>query len=164
MPFTYLYYILISFLISLIITPLAFKFLRRFNILDKPNNRKIHKSEILTGGGIIIFLTFLLSITFPFTSLLGLLDEISGISAFDSIFLFELSNLNFIRSFFIGFSLLFLMGMLDDKFNLNSKIKFLTQIISLKKLIYFRVFHKYPQKKIENPIKTRFFKQKNASL
>ena len=33
-----------------------------------------------------------------------------------------------------------------------------------KKLIYLLVFHKYPQKKTENPIKTGFFEQKNTSL
>ena len=33
-----------------------------------------------------------------------------------------------------------------------------------KKVNLFRLFHKYPQKKIENPINMRFFCKKNTSL
>ena len=40
----------------------------------------------------------------------------------------------------------------------------LTKFINRKKVKLIRVFHKYPQKKTENPIKTGFFRQKKASL
>ena len=145
MSFSYLYYILISFSVSLILTPLGFNLLRRFKVLDKPNSRKIHKGDILTGGGIIIFTTFLIVLIFDFTSGLFLLDI-----SFDSAlggdpapfqYSYFFSDTNFIGPFLIGFILLFLMGIFDDKFNLNSKAKFLIQIISCSIFILVSGYH-----------------------
>ena len=60
MNFDYIYYFLFSFAITFILMPFGLKIIRRFNIVDKPDERKIHTLEISTGGGIIIFIGILL--------------------------------------------------------------------------------------------------------
>ena len=146
MPFAYLYYILLSFIIAWALTPISFKLLHRLQILDKPNSRKIHKNDILTGGGVIIFLTLLVSFAFPHSLFLVLIENISGLhilnlplggdpTGYQYISLF--SDLRLIGGFLLGFVILFGMGILDDKFNLKPKIKFIIQIISCSIFILF---------------------------
>ena len=59
MPVLYLYYLFISFSVTLFIMPVLFRLLEKFNVFDKPNHRKIHISKKLTGGGAILFFSFL---------------------------------------------------------------------------------------------------------
>ena len=132
-------------MISWMLTPIGFKLLHTFSIYDKPNSRKIHKDSILTGGGLIIFISFLSSFFFSFYSLNFLFDNIISLEKIGInknqyySFLNQISffNLNFIRPFLAGFCILFFMGILDDKFNLNSKLKFLIQIVSCSIFIVF---------------------------
>ena len=116
MPVLYLYYLFISFSVTLFIMPVLFRLLEKFNVFDKPNHRKIHISKKLTGGGAILFFSFLGSFFLIFYAL-----NVTGVS--------DLS-INLVSSFLVGFSILFLMGFIDDKINLDPKLKFLIQIVA----------------------------------
>lgn len=60
----FLFVFVLSFFISLLLTPVA-KFLSyKFNIIDKPGNRKIHKHPIPLLGGLVVFFSFFISILF----------------------------------------------------------------------------------------------------
>ncbi len=95
-----------------------FKFIsKKFKIIDYPDNeRKIHKNIAYPIGGIIFFINIV--ILFIFNNY------------------FDLLNLNFIKFndsgvFFIGFVLIFFIGLLDDKINLNANIKLLLVLASI---------------------------------
>ena len=110
MNFDYIYYFLFSFAITFILMPFGLKIIRRFNIVDKPDERKIHTLEISTGGGIIIFIGILLS---------------------SLIFLFNFSEYASITfPYLIGLLIIFVMGLMDDQNDLSPRVKLLTQIIA----------------------------------
>mgnify|MGYP007000214311 len=65
--FTGLEYILLliliaSFVGTLILIPLVKIFGERFNIIDTPNRRKLHKKSIVNIGGVPIFIGFLIGL------------------------------------------------------------------------------------------------------
>ena len=91
------------------IVPFVIYFSKVNNLVDKPNERKIHHAPISRLGGIAIWLsamlTFLMLVVlsyYPYGKLL------SGI--------------------LLGSSLMFLLGLVDDVFGLNAKFKLLIQI------------------------------------
>ena len=99
----------ISYLIGVFIVPLVIEFSQKEGLVDLPNERKIHKLPISRLGGIAIWsstmLTFLFLVLlsyYPYGSLL------SGI--------------------LLGGSLMFLLGLVDDVYNLSAKFKLLIQL------------------------------------
>lgn len=86
--------------------------IRIFNTYDYPDKiRKLHKKKTSLLGGLILLINccfFYLINKFLFNNSLTYL------------------NLN---SFIVGCILIFLLGLYDDKFNLNANIKFLSQIL-----------------------------------
>lgn len=103
--------LIIAFLLSLSVTvfstPIMMKLARKFNIVDKPNEeRKIHKNAMPYLGGVAIALGF-------FTGFLYLHP-------------FLPSN----RAFIVGAVLLVVTGVIDDKYSISPKYKFLMQILA----------------------------------
>ena len=112
--------------------------IRIFNTYDYPDKiRKLHKKKTSLLGGLILLINccFYLINKFLFNNSLTYL------------------NLN---SFIVGCILIFLLGLYDDKFNLNANIKFLSQILIISivllidpnlkiKLLYFllQILHSY---------------------
>lgn len=99
-------YILIFF-ISLILTifslPYVITYLKRLDIIDRPDNRKIHTEPIPRMGGVVIFIvTFLTLICF-------------------------VPDLNNLRLILISTSILFVCGIVDDRRGLNWKQKIVVQ-------------------------------------
>lgn len=99
----------LAVLLSLLIAPLAIK----MRILDKPNYRKIHDKPIPKGGGIGIFIPVIL---------------LEGIN-----FLFfksyvSLGTFKYFTIMFVTITLM-ILGIIDDKYELGSKIKLCIQII-----------------------------------
>ena len=99
----------ISYLIGVFIVPLVIEFSQKEGLVDLPGERKIHKFPISRLGGVAIWssamLTFLVLVLlsyYPYGSLL------SGI--------------------LLGGSLMFLLGLVDDIFNLDAKFKLLIQL------------------------------------
>lgn len=100
MIFKLLLYIPLTYFFLLISNRLG----KYFNFIDIPSPRKIHKSAVPLTGGVGIFLSMCLGVW---------------------IFYFDLMFLNFI---FAGFFIL-LIGLLDDKYQLNPVNRLLIQII-----------------------------------
>lgn len=100
---------IISFLIGLFIVPLVIAYSKSKGLVDVPNERKIHKKPISRLGGIAIWastmLTFLVLVFcsyYPYGSLLSCI--------------------------LIGGTLMFLLGLIDDIYNLDAKFKLFIQI------------------------------------
>ena len=105
-------YSIISFLLFLICAKISYN----LNFLDIPNKRKIHSRATAYTGGIIISIIYLISL-----------------QLFD-LFFFLNKNLNLIIS--IGF-LISLVGLIDDKYNLNAGGKLSLQILPIFYLVVF---------------------------
>lgn len=100
---------IISLILGVFIVPLVIAYSKKEGLVDVPNERKIHKIPVSRLGGVAIWsstmLTFLLLVVlsyYPYGSLL------SGI--------------------LLGGSLMFLLGLIDDVYNLNAKFKLFIQI------------------------------------
>ncbi|WP_225999691.1 glycosyltransferase family 4 protein [Paenibacillus sp. BJ-4] len=100
--------------LALLLTPLVKKFAVKVGAVDVPNARKVHTRIMPRLGGMGIFLAFLLSLL----AILPLVPD-GMLSSRD---------INFIAAFLIGGTLITLIGALDDRFDLNAKLKFLAQI------------------------------------
>ena len=107
---------IIAYIFGVFIVPLVISFSKKEGLVDLPNERKIHKIPVSRLGGVAIWastmLTFL-SLVFlsyyPYGSLL------SGI--------------------LLGSSLMFLLGLIDDIYNLDAKFKLFIQL-SIATIVY----------------------------
>ena len=107
---------IIAYLIGVCLVPLVISFSKKEGLVDMPNARKIHTKPISRIGGVAIWastmLTFLCLVFmsyYPYGSLL------SGI--------------------LLGGSLMFLLGLVDDIYNLDAKFKLFLQI-AIATLVY----------------------------
>lgn len=105
-------YVLLSFLVFFICAKISY----RLNLVDIPNKRKIHLKETAYTGGIAISLIFLFAII-----------------------LFNTFNKSLSLILSIGF-LISIVGIIDDKYNLNIGSKLSLQIIPIFYLIIFEKF------------------------
>ena len=106
----------ISYLIGVFIVPFVIEFSQKEGLVDLPNARKIHKIPISRLGGVAIWASAMLTVLFlvvlsyyPYGSLL------SGI--------------------LLGGSLMFLLGLVDDIYNLDAKFKLVIQL-SIATIVY----------------------------
>jgi len=116
------YYLIIFFFISLSLTPFSIYIGKKFNIISKPHEKrgdkeKIKKVEMPRSGGIAIYISF--AILF--------------------LFLFLKFNSKEILSIFLGGSIIFVVGLIDDKFKLAPWIKFLGEIFGALIPIFYGV-------------------------
>lgn len=103
----FLSYFLLSLTISFLVFPVYINLLRRKNILDNPNSRKIHHAGTPSMGGVIIVISSL------FTCFFFLEDH-------------SFADLNY---FILAIVLVFIIGLRDDLVPLAPKFKILTQLI-----------------------------------
>ena len=101
----WLYIFLFSFIMAYFFTPFCRKIALKFNILDRPNWRKIHQNPTPLLGGVSIYLAFTISLLF------------------NNIFLPGMTIL------LIGSSLILVIGLIDDIPPLPALFKFIMQII-----------------------------------
>lgn len=108
---------IIAYIFGVFLVPLVINFSKKEGLVDLPNERKIHTTPISRIGGVAIWtstmLTFLCLVFlsyYPYGSLL------SGI--------------------LLGSSLMFLLGLVDDVYNLDAKFKLFIQV-SIATLVYF---------------------------
>ncbi len=111
----YLTLILNSLFLSSISIPWIIRLGKQFNIIDKPNLRKQHKHEIVRIGGIAIFLGYL-------TSLLIFLN-------FSNFFSESIREINTLTLLISSSSLFFIIGLLDDLFQLSAIKRLIIQFI-----------------------------------
>ena len=100
---------IIAYLLGIFIVPAVIYYSKKKNLVDIPNERKIHQGPISRLGGVAVWLSVML--TFLFLILLDSYPERQGLSAI-----------------IVGGSLMFLMGLIDDIFNLNAKFKLFIQL------------------------------------
>ena len=121
MPLKLLLILLGSFSLSVLITP----FLRRIaienNLVDVPDERKIHREIIPRVGGISIAISFFTAVVLAYSLFHG--DLTTSISSLTGIC--------------IGGALIFLVGVLDDIKGLNAPKKFAGQILAALALVPF---------------------------
>ncbi|MGD8603334.1 MAG: MraY family glycosyltransferase [Anaerolineales bacterium] len=103
-------YILIASLVSFVFTPLAVRTARRLKLLDYPGSapHKIHQSAVPLGGGIVIAVTVLF---------VGFASKAASSSVWLSIL--------------IGSTVIFIWGMLDDRYGLKPSLKLVGQLIAV---------------------------------
>ncbi len=106
----------ISYLLGVFIVPFVIDWSQREGLVDVPNERKIHKAPISRLGGIAIWLSTML--TFLFLVLLSYYPYGSLLSGI-----------------LLGGSLMFLLGLIDDIYNLDAKFKLIIQL-SIATIVY----------------------------
>lgn len=103
---------LISFIISILITPLVKRFALKIGAIDQPNNRKVHKKVMPRLGGLAIYFSFLAGF-----------------------FILQPESPYSIAIFFGGL-IIIITGFLDDLFNLPARIKILGQLAAALVVIF----------------------------
>mgnify|MGYP001167336322 CR=1 FL=1 len=103
-----------ALVLALVFTPLVKKLAYKVGAIDEPNHRKVHTRTMPRLGGVAIYAAFTIGllVIMPFVPE-GLL------SAYDR---------NLISALLVGGTLIVLLGALDDKYDLNAKLKLLVQI------------------------------------
>lgn len=106
---------LIALLASYILTPLVTKLAIRVGAMDAPDARKVHQSPIPRMGGLAIFVAFVVAVlaTAPLST------QVMGLLA--------------------GATVIVVVGILDDLFQLAAKVKLLGQIVAAATLLFFDI-------------------------
>lgn len=113
---TYIYAFIFALVISYILTPFVKRLAWKAGAVDIPKDeRRVHTKPIPRIGGLAIYIAFMVTvlITLPVT------DNIKGV--------------------IIGGTLITILGVLDDIYNLPAKIKLLGQIAAAGILVYFGI-------------------------
>ncbi len=108
-------YVVIPFLLSLILTPVVKWIAIKLEVYAQINERTVHKGKIARIGGVAIYVSFILVMTY-FT-------EEQGIDAM-------------IRGLLMGCCIIFIGGLIDDMLDLKPILKFGFQAIATIVLIY----------------------------
>ena len=107
---------IIAYLLGIFIVPLVIYYSKKKNLIDVPNERKIHHTPISRIGGVAIWLSTMLTfLCLVFMSYYPTGSLLSGI--------------------LLGSSLMFLLGLIDDIYNLPAKFKLVIQL-SIATLVY----------------------------
>jgi len=106
---------LTAFIITLLLIPIIIRLSKKYQLVDKPDHRKVHKDPIPTLGGIGFFSGFI-GIAIAWMSWSGQLA--------DFILL-------------VGLIILFTMGIFDDMMDLRASLKFLIQITVALTISYY---------------------------
>ncbi|GGD92432.1 glycosyltransferase family 4 protein [Paenibacillus nasutitermitis] len=106
----------VSLCLALVLTPFVIKLAYKIGAIDKPNHRKVHTRIMPRLGGLGIFGAFVLAyfVIKPFIPD-GMLRH------YDT---------NIINALLAGGSIIVVIGMLDDRFELSAKVKLLGQIVA----------------------------------
>ncbi|MCD6413838.1 MAG: undecaprenyl/decaprenyl-phosphate alpha-N-acetylglucosaminyl 1-phosphate transferase [Elusimicrobia bacterium] len=119
----YIFVFSVSFLLAIMLTPAFGALAKKYNILDVPHTPvKTHRFAIPYLGGVAIFAAFMIALL-----LLRFMTH------------FPTGTLHRLRGIFIGTSIIFLLGLADDIYELNYKIKFAVQIVAASVLFRFGI-------------------------
>ena len=99
-----------SFVLSLLLFPLAQQLGLRFGLIDQPSKRKVHQRPTPRSGGVVFFVVFWL--------LVGVLT-VRGYLPKD-----------IILPLFVPGAIIFALGLLDDKFSLSPYPRLIGQILA----------------------------------
>jgi UDP-GlcNAc:undecaprenyl-phosphate GlcNAc-1-phosphate transferase len=102
----------------------------KYDAVDKPTHRKVHRKIIPLWGGVAIYLSFFLTIGIYF---------LFSTYFRDSLFINSFFLGKKLLGLFLGSTFLLLVGIIDDKWGLPPKIKLLGQIIAVIIILLFDV-------------------------
>ncbi len=105
----------VAFVVVLVATPRVISLAKKYHLFDLPSARRIHLSPVPRVGGIALFLGFIIALFAVF----GLDPRIFGVA--------------------VCATLIFLLGLLDDIYNLNPVLKFTGQIFVASLAIFFGI-------------------------
>jgi len=105
---------LVSFGVAFLLMPVFIKLAKKFRLVDKPNERKIHTHPMPTLGGVIIYLAFMAGIFLSLSISPGFAAEFN----------------EYLLSLYIGGSAILLLGILHDTIDIQPVAKLLGQIIA----------------------------------
>ena len=111
----WLYIFSLAFLLSYLSTLAARSLALEMGIVDKPDERKIHKVPTPRLGGLAVYVAFALAVIYNF----HFSDELKGVA--------------------IGATLVMLAGLADDIIGLSAKIKLLIQLTAVSIMMYYGV-------------------------
>ncbi len=111
MKYYYLNSLLLSFLVVVSLMPLIRRLALRVGFLDLPSARKVHASPIPLGGGLAVFISFV-AVIIAMT------------------FVFDFSDARPAIGIIVGATLIVIMGLCDDYYNMGFQVKLLGQIIA----------------------------------
>jgi UDP-GlcNAc:undecaprenyl-phosphate GlcNAc-1-phosphate transferase len=111
----FLFVFLVSFTLSVLLTPLAARVGLRFNLADQPGGRRKHTGRIARTGGIAIFVSFVV-----------------GVLITPRLDLPRTDPNEFIRmgGLLIGLIIVFVFGLLDDRFEFRPGVQFVAQALA----------------------------------
>ncbi|MDQ7824819.1 MAG: MraY family glycosyltransferase [Candidatus Eremiobacteraeota bacterium] len=117
----------ISLLLALILTPVVKVIAQDLEIVDKPSERKMHRTPIPYCGGVAIYLSVFASlliaaVIYPFSG-----HTLTG------------REMSVFFSLFLGGTLTMLVGLIDDIVNMPPKVKLLCQIVIVLIIVQFGV-------------------------
>lgn len=128
MSFIYLLYFIIAFFFTYILTPIFIKlsYQKSFG-LSYPDERKVHSQPVPQIGGIAIYTSFILTllIASSFNFIVGAYPEPSNNKVYGGII--------------CAATFIFILGLIDDLYNLPAKLKLLGQIIAALILLSFGI-------------------------
>ena len=101
--------------ISLIITPIIIKVSFKFNLVDRPNYRKVHTKPVSVMGGTVILLSFLIGLW------LGHPIERA------------------VKPLVIGLIIMYFVGIIDDIYDLKPILKLIGQIIAASVVVFYGI-------------------------
>ncbi len=107
---------IISFVLTVFCVKLSIKIGYKFEIIDTPGYRKIHKSPIPRSGGMAFFVSFFMLVLF--------------------LILLKIYDFKILKGAYLSLIIIFLLGIYDDVKGANAKVKFLFQILSASLLWY----------------------------
>jgi len=119
---------LISYLLAFTLYPIAQKLGFKWQILDKPTARKTHQKPTPRTGGIVFFVVF-----WALAFALALLKHKSLIA----IQTLDFFNLNLLGKIFLPCSIIFILGLIDDKKGLSPYIRFIGQVFAAFLIVIF---------------------------
>ena len=107
--------VIVPFLVSLLATPIAIRVAKRFDILDHPGHRKIHKRAIPLLGGFVIYCGF-----------------IAGLVAHREV-------IPLLLPIIIGATVMVIIGLIDDIRGLSAQFRFVVELLVVLVLVKFGV-------------------------
>ncbi|MCB0328429.1 MAG: hypothetical protein KDD70_02165 [Bdellovibrionales bacterium] len=113
-----------AFLLSEICTKYILRRCRELKIVDEPGERRLHSAPVPRLGGIAVFAAFQV-VSLLLLSLYSYLSKGGGL---DPVWWFQ---------FLLPASVLFIVGVLDDLFQLTPLVKLFGQVVAATLLIYF---------------------------
>ena len=111
----WIYIFLFSFLVAYLCVPVVRKIALKLNVIDNPDERRVHKTPTPLLGGVAVYIAFASTIIYNDAFSL----ELKGVA--------------------IGATIVFVTGLIDDANHLSANLKLFVQMIAVAIMIYYGV-------------------------